>query len=219
MVFPVDVRMPAAREEKIKIGSLLLLAGIPALVGDATLRVAAAVLCYGTALFFALAALKRYRESLEREYIKERLRHVDALNVVITPLISHLNSSLLITPALVSQLKEVIRHTEEATSGMVGKFMAIAGRARKQGENAAQAVMGFGITDDRNTIEATSRLEELKTENEALARDINSIIMSMQFQDITQQRIERVIEALGKIQQESGELLGRLRSMNERIGR
>ncbi len=44
--------------------------------------------------------------------------------------------------------------------------------------------------------EAKSDLEKLSGQAESFAKDINSIIMSIQFQDITRQRIEHVIEPL-----------------------
>ncbi len=237
------LKLLTAWNEKTKIGILLLLAGVPSLIGNGTLRAAAAVLCCGAALFLVSIVLRKYHESLEEAHAREHEREVDALREVIGPLISHLSSNVQITPVLTNQLKEVTRQTEQATLDMCEKFMAIANRARKQAENAAEAVMG-PITqkteksaaesrsqspDTGRSVEealaaldgmmlgAKNKLETLKTENEALARDISGIIISMQFQDITRQRIDRVIERLAKFQQETEDLLERLRSMNERI--
>ena len=62
---------------------------------------------------------------------------------------------------------------------------------------------------------AKTRLDELKTETGALASDIGGIVVSMQFQDITRQRIEHVIEPLMQLRQETEQLL---RSLQDRGG-
>ena len=50
--------------------------------------------------------------------------------------------------------------------------------------------------------EARKQVSELTTETGALAKDISSIVISMQFQDITRQRIEHVIVPLGSLKAE-----------------
>ncbi len=346
--------------EKTKTAGALLLAAVPSFIGQAAIRITAAALCYGVALYAALAALKAYRASMECTWAAEREQQVDALHAVIGPLTAHLDANIQITPVLTTQLKEVTQQTEQATLEMGDKFMRIVGRARKQAENAANALTGFGatgeeasliqvsrktfaeimasldtfagagietqkdmavITNDAKSIKkiveeieyiaqqtnllalnaaieaaragesgkgfsvvadevrklsdrsntaadkikklidkigtdmdtihqkadksvsenakkssdagktvedalttldgvmagAKDRFDELKTENEALARDISGIIMSMQFQDITRQRIEHVIDPLLKFKQESEELRQRLQAVNERM--
>jgi len=59
---------------------------------------------------------------------------------------------------------------------------------------------------------AQSELDGLSTETESLAKDIGGIVISMQFQDITRQKIEHVIEPLQALKAESEEMLGRLES-------
>lgn len=59
---------------------------------------------------------------------------------------------------------------------------------------------------------AQSELDGLSTETESLAKDIGGIVISMQFQDITRQKIEHVIEPLQALKTESEEMLGRLES-------
>lgn len=49
---------------------------------------------------------------------------------------------------------------------------------------------------DGTISEVRLKLDDLKSEAQALAKDISSIVISMQFQDITRQRIEHVIEPL-----------------------
>ncbi|NOZ25998.1 MAG: hypothetical protein GXO94_07930 [Nitrospirae bacterium] len=64
--------------------------------------------------------------------------------------------------------------------------------------------------------DAKSQLNGLTTETETLAKDINSIVISMQFQDITRQRIEHVIEPLQSFKEEIERILENIRSMSEK---
>lgn len=88
-------------------------------------------------------------------------------------------------------------------------------------ENAAKSVdAGMAVDETLTTLEtvmneAKDRLDGLTTETEALAKDISGIIVSMQFQDITRQRIEHVIEPLLKIKRESEAVLQQITSMSE----
>lgn len=90
-------------------------------------------------------------------------------------------------------------------------------------ENKAKSVKAGKAVDEALTMldsamtEAKGRLDGLKTDTEALARDISGIIVSMQFQDITRQRIEHVIEPLNKFKQESEAVLQRIHSMSDTI--
>ncbi len=54
------------------------------------------------------------------------------------------------------------------------------------------------------------KLNELTTETKNLAKDISDIVVSMQFQDITKQRIEHVIEALTKFREDSEKMVKKL---------
>jgi methyl-accepting chemotaxis protein len=55
---------------------------------------------------------------------------------------------------------------------------------------------------DQTNLEAKKQLDELIKESESLANDISNILISMQFQDITRQRIEHVIEPLLSLKKE-----------------
>jgi methyl-accepting chemotaxis protein len=54
---------------------------------------------------------------------------------------------------------------------------------------------------------AQVKLDELTTETGALAKDISDIVVSMQFQDITKQRIEHVIEPLLKLTADAEDMM------------
>jgi methyl-accepting chemotaxis protein len=64
---------------------------------------------------------------------------------------------------------------------------------------------------------AKVELDSLSTETESLASDIGGIIMSMQFQDITRQRIEHVIEPLQAFKDEFEEMARKLEGLNDVI--
>ncbi len=65
--------------------------------------------------------------------------------------------------------------------------------------------------------EAKRQLDELTLGSESLAKDISSIVVSMQFQDITRQRIEHVIEPLQSFKTELEETAEKIMNMRRRI--
>jgi len=80
---------------------------------------------------------------------------------------------------------------------------------RKSEESELVVVSALNKIDEANHA-ATKQLAELTGESESLARDISGIIMSMQFQDITRQRIEHVIEPLQALKTELTESAQRM---------
>jgi methyl-accepting chemotaxis protein len=105
-----------------------------------------------------------------------------------------------------SDMGTIYQKTEKNAEESMAKSLD-AGMAVDETLSALEAVMN----------DAKSRLDGLKTETDALAKDISSIIVSMQFQDITRQRIEHVIEPLLKIKQESEAVLRQIDSMSESL--
>jgi|Deesub1362A_J573_1020465.scaffolds.fasta_scaffold00073_23 methyl-accepting chemotaxis protein len=65
--------------------------------------------------------------------------------------------------------------------------------------------------------DAKAQLDELSAETESLAKDISGIVVSMQFQDITRQRIEHVIEPLLSFKNELEEVILKAKNVNEKI--
>ncbi|MBF0507251.1 MAG: hypothetical protein HQL09_10500 [Nitrospirae bacterium] len=84
-----------------------------------------------------------------------------------------------------AHIKEIYARTEKGTS-----------------ESAARSHEAESVVNDTlqklDTVmnEARNRLAELTRETGTLAQDISSVVVSMQFQDITRQRIEHVVEPL-----------------------
>lgn len=65
--------------------------------------------------------------------------------------------------------------------------------------------------------EAKMELDKLGKETESLAKDITGIVISMQFQDITRQRIEHVIEPLFKLKAEMEDIIRKTKNISEKI--
>ena len=83
--------------------------------------------------------------------------------------------------------------------------------------DSASVVDEAMLTIDK-TIEAVkTQLDHLTKETELLTSDISSIVISMQFQDITRQRIEHVIEPLFSFKNELEALLQSANTMNSKI--
>lgn len=82
----------------------------------------------------------------------------------------------------------------------------------------AESVMGDTLNRLDSVMErAKNQLDSLSTETESLAKDISGVIMCIQFQDITRQRIEHVIEPLAAFKTEFDEVTQKLRNINEKI--
>jgi methyl-accepting chemotaxis protein len=80
---------------------------------------------------------------------------------------------------------------------------------RKSEESELVVVSALNKIDEANH-SAAKQLDELTGESESLAKDISGILMSMQFQDITRQRIEHVIEPLQALRTELTETAQRM---------
>lgn len=89
------------------------------------------------------------------------------------------------------QLDKILQTTETATSDImdiVEKHMEL------QGEAA-------GILDSLATDSNTEALDRLRTANDDLGADLMRIMTTLSFQDLTGQRIKRIIEAIKKVEQ------------------
>lgn len=61
------------------------------------------------------------------------------------------------------------------------------------------------------------QLDELGSETESLAKDISSIVISMQFQDITRQRIEHVVKPLISFKADFDEIIRKTKNISSKI--
>jgi len=87
---------------------------------------------------------------------------------------------------------------------------------RKSEESEMVVVNTLNKIDEANHT-AARQLDELTGESESLARDISGILMSMQFQDITRQRIEHVIEPLQALKTELTETAQRMGGFDKAV--
>lgn len=86
-------------------------------------------------------------------------------------------------------------------------------RCAKSGEVVDKTLMKL----DEVMTRAKEQLNELTRETGALANDIGNIVVSMQFQDITRQRIEHVITPLEKFMSEYATMIGKAEDMKTKI--
>ena len=93
-----------------------------------------------------------------------------------------------------TELKGIYSETKEKTSVCIMKY-----------SEAGKVIDGAMNAIDQTNLTARQQLDELTKESESLANDIGNIMVSMQFQDITRQRIEHVIEPLISLKEEMEE--------------
>lgn len=103
-------------------------------------------------------------------------------------------------------LKEVYSATEERSE------------ESNQRASEAEAILDGTFQElDAQMHRAGSELERLSSETESLARDISGVIVTMQFQDCTRQRIEHVMEPLTEIADEFEQILGTIKNISDKI--
>jgi hypothetical protein len=108
--------------------------------------------------------------------------------------------------ALTASAEKILSRLNAIEAGPVGAGRAQAGEqveAERADETAADVLMQLAAEMSG----VRRRLESTRAETAALAKDAAGIVVSLQFQDITRQRIEHVIEPLERLQQESKALL------------
>jgi methyl-accepting chemotaxis protein len=87
---------------------------------------------------------------------------------------------------------------------------------KKSTEAESMALRAFQGLDEQME-RAKNGLERISAETESLAQDISGVIYSMQFQDITRQRIEHVMQPLEDIKIEFEEALGTMQNISTKI--
>jgi hypothetical protein len=107
---------------------------------------------------------------------------------------------------LTHQLREVVQQTEQAALEINGRVINIIGRARKQLQSASAVVQdvaqGRANGGAAREQALAAMIEAMADETAQLSADVNSVIMSLQFQDVTKQRLEHVIEQLQQLRQD-----------------
>jgi len=105
-----------------------------------------------------------------------------------------------------SEIRDIYSRTDESAT------------SSSKRSNEAETVVNDAIARlDRFVEEARGDLDRLTAEAESLASDISGIIVSMQFQDITRQRVEHVVSPLMSFKRELEDAMGRIRTLGEKI--
>jgi methyl-accepting chemotaxis protein len=105
-----------------------------------------------------------------------------------------------------SEIREIHDRTEQSATGSSERSTEAEGIVNE----ALQRLDGF-------VDEARTDLDLLTAEAESLASDISGIVVSMQFQDITRQRIEHVVTPLMNFKLEIEDATGRIRTLGQKI--
>ena len=204
------------KNQLAKIAASLGLAGIPIFFEPLSLRIASFALCAGLA---SLLLVKRNGQRLsgppaQTDAAASQARRDDQERIY--ALRDRLASRQDLLPDLADQLRAAVQQTENAVLDISEKFMNIAGRARRQlqastdivGSMAQDQQTASGSDVDRSSkaMKIATKLEGLSAETEMLGKDINGIITSLQFQDITRQEIEKVIGRITQFQQELNDM-------------
>jgi methyl-accepting chemotaxis protein len=106
-----------------------------------------------------------------------------------------------------SEIGKLIRTVEAEISGMHSETEKSAEATELRSRESEEIMNDTLGKINEVMLTAQSELDSLSTETESLAKDISGIVISMQFQDITRQKIEHVIEPLQALKSESEEML------------
>ncbi len=115
------------------------------------------------------------------------------------------------------EIRKLISKIESDTQDIYKNSEESVSRSFTVSAESAQVVENTMHRIDEIVGEVRDQLEFMSQETGALASDISNVIISMQFQDITRQRIEHVIEPLLDFQLELENILQNTQSMGNKI--
>ncbi|OGW20033.1 MAG: hypothetical protein A2Z82_07965 [Nitrospirae bacterium GWA2_46_11] len=115
------------------------------------------------------------------------------------------------------EIKKLITKVGADIRGIYGKTEKSVTESNSMSLEAEKVVEQTLKKIDDTVTDLKKQLDELGAETASLAKDISGIVVSMQFQDITRQRIEHVIEPLTVFKSELEELIQKAKNMNEKI--
>ena len=111
---------------------------------------------------------------------------------------------------LISKIETDTREIYKNSEASVARSYTVSEESATIVEDAMQKIDGI-------VEEVKTQLDILTQETQSLAKDIGNIVVSMQFQDITRQRIEHVIEPLLDFKMELEEMLQSASSIDSKI--
>ncbi len=109
--------------------------------------------------------------------------------------------------AAADEIRKIVTNIETDTRDIFTKTEKSVSETNNTSADAATVVDETLEKMDDTINGVKAQLDELTRESESLAKDISNIVVSMQFQDITRQRIEHVIEPLLGFKEELQEIL------------
>lgn len=119
--------------------------------------------------------------------------------------------------AAADEMRKLIHKVEADTKEVYSKTEKIAADSSVRSSGAGGVVRDVLKKVDAMMNEAGAQLDELGAETAMLAKDINGIVVSMQFQDITRQRLEHVIEPLLLLKGELEDVQKRVKNMSSKM--
>ncbi len=109
-----------------------------------------------------------------------------------------------------AQIGKLIRTVESDIQGMYEETEGNAVRTEKLSRDSETIINETMDKLNESMNHAKDELDGLSKDTESLARDISGIVISMQFQDITRQKIEHVIEPLRTISNDHERMTARI---------
>lgn len=131
-------------------------------------------------LWWSRAGYRRERQAVE-ETMQRQIAQLEQTKYSWEQFASH---AVPLIPVLTRQITTVIEQTEQAAIDLILKIRSIADRAQQQAVYAGASAHAMAPAMD------------VKNHAEGLASDVSRIVMAMQFQDITKQKLEHVSQPL-----------------------
>jgi len=110
-----------------------------------------------------------------------------------------------------AQIGKLINTVETNLQGMYTETEGNVGQTEKLSLDSEKIINETMNKLNDTMTHAKDELDVLSTDTDSLARDISGIVISMQFQDITRQKIEHVIEPLRSISSNAERIMAQLR--------
>ncbi|MGD0283865.1 MAG: methyl-accepting chemotaxis protein [Dissulfurispiraceae bacterium] len=115
------------------------------------------------------------------------------------------------------EIRKLIIKVEADTKGIYSKTEKSVAESAVRSSGAETVVQNAVKKIDDVMNEARNQLDELGSETASLAKDISGIVISMQFQDITRQRLEHVIGPLLLFKSELEDVQQRVMNMSNKM--
>jgi hypothetical protein len=176
------------RSNYTRLALVLVIMALPALPGPFALRMSALAVCAGVALALGVHWLRK-QGTADRTGPAPAPRSGGEGRAGQGVTVHQLSQ----------QLREVVQQTESAALEINDRVISIIGRARTQLRTVTEVVNGLareGNGGSGGQRDLPRMIEAMEAETASLSRDVNSVILSLQFQDLTKQRLEQVIREL-----------------------